>query len=157
MKFRKLRIAWSVGCGIACVVLIVSWVRSYAWIEAVTVPAVGGRKIEFATIKGALSVGTVQDGGQWETERYSAEEWERFVTSVGPVAPLPSTVWGGIYKTPTATTMFLPYWFLTVSFAVCGASPWRRHFSFRFCLRTLLIATTLVAVVLGTIMWAVRS
>ena len=31
MKFRKLRIAWSVGCGIACVLLAVLWVRSY-WI-----------------------------------------------------------------------------------------------------------------------------
>ena len=29
MRFRKLRIAWSVGCGIACVLLIVLWVRSY--------------------------------------------------------------------------------------------------------------------------------
>src|SRR6476469_3147947 len=26
---RKLRIAWSVGCAIACVLLIVLWVRSY--------------------------------------------------------------------------------------------------------------------------------
>src|SRR5262245_26932319 len=31
MKFRKLRIAWSIFCGIACVLLIVLWVRSYTW------------------------------------------------------------------------------------------------------------------------------
>ena len=31
MRFRKLRIAWSVGCGILCVLLIVLWVRSYWW------------------------------------------------------------------------------------------------------------------------------
>ena len=31
MRFRKLRIAWSVVCGIACVLLIVLWVRSYWW------------------------------------------------------------------------------------------------------------------------------
>ena len=29
MRFRKLRIAWSVVCGIVCILLIVSWVRSY--------------------------------------------------------------------------------------------------------------------------------
>jgi hypothetical protein len=29
MKFRKLRIAWSVACGILCLLLIVLWVRSY--------------------------------------------------------------------------------------------------------------------------------
>src|ERR1043165_6999457 len=30
MRFRKLRIAWSVFWGIACVLLIVLWVRSYS-------------------------------------------------------------------------------------------------------------------------------
>jgi len=29
MKFRKLRIAWSVAWGISCVLLVVLWVRSY--------------------------------------------------------------------------------------------------------------------------------
>jgi hypothetical protein len=29
MRFRKLRIAWSVICGIACVLLIVLWVQGY--------------------------------------------------------------------------------------------------------------------------------
>ncbi len=29
MRFRKLRIAWSVGCGVLCLLLIVLWVRSY--------------------------------------------------------------------------------------------------------------------------------
>jgi hypothetical protein len=29
MRYRKLRIAWSVGCAIACVLLCVLWVRSY--------------------------------------------------------------------------------------------------------------------------------
>ena len=33
MRFRKLRIAWSVGWGIACVLLIVLWVRSYWWVD----------------------------------------------------------------------------------------------------------------------------
>src|SRR6478736_9471608 len=35
MRFRKLRIAWSVGCGILCVLLIVLWVRSYRWCDTV--------------------------------------------------------------------------------------------------------------------------
>jgi hypothetical protein len=30
MRFRKLRIAWSVGWGILCVLLIVLWVRGYS-------------------------------------------------------------------------------------------------------------------------------
>src|SRR4051794_7644371 len=31
MRFRKPRIAWSVFWGVACVLLIVLWVRSYWW------------------------------------------------------------------------------------------------------------------------------
>src|SRR3954454_7670294 len=31
MQFRKLRLAWSVACGVACVLLILLWVRSYWW------------------------------------------------------------------------------------------------------------------------------
>jgi hypothetical protein len=34
MRLRKLRIAWSVGWGLACVLLIVLWVRSYSWEDA---------------------------------------------------------------------------------------------------------------------------
>ena len=33
MRFRKLRIAWSVACGLACVLLIVLWARSYWWCD----------------------------------------------------------------------------------------------------------------------------
>src|SRR4051812_22362745 len=33
MRFRKLRVAWSVFWGVACVLLIVLWVRSYWWID----------------------------------------------------------------------------------------------------------------------------
>ena len=33
VKFRKLRIAWSVGWGLVAVLLCVLWVRSYWWVE----------------------------------------------------------------------------------------------------------------------------
>src|SRR6476620_2501344 len=36
MRFRKLRIAFSATCLIACVLLIVLWVRSYWWYESVS-------------------------------------------------------------------------------------------------------------------------
>jgi hypothetical protein len=47
----------------------------------------------------------------------------------------------------------LPYWLLLFTFCVGVAAPQLR---WRFTLRTLLIATTLVAVVLGLIMWLSR-
>src|SRR4051812_8535344 len=38
MRFRKLRIAWSGGCGIACVLLIALWVRSFNSVDSAQLP-----------------------------------------------------------------------------------------------------------------------
>ena len=43
MRFRKLRIAWLVAWGVACVLLVVLWVRSY-WREE----DIGGRFVRVA-------------------------------------------------------------------------------------------------------------
>lgn len=51
------------------------------------------------------------------------------------------------------TQLGLPHWFLVVVSATTAAIPWI-HWSNRFSLRTLLIATTLLAVVLGLAMYA---
>ena len=33
MKFKKLRIVWSVICGLACILLMGLWIRSYWWAD----------------------------------------------------------------------------------------------------------------------------
>ena len=48
---------------------------------------------------------------------------------------------------------YIPYWPIVVAIGSLAAGPWLR---WRFTLRTLLITTTLVAVVLGMIVWAAR-
>jgi branched-subunit amino acid ABC-type transport system permease component len=50
----------------------------------------------------------------------------------------------------------LPHWFIAGFFAAFAATTWVRQLRWRFSLRTLLIATTLVAVVLGAIVWSIR-
>ena len=49
-----------------------------------------------------------------------------------------------------------PHWFLVMDAALLALLPWVRHLRWRFSLRTLLIATTLVAVVLGLIVYFAR-
>jgi hypothetical protein len=49
--------------------------------------------------------------------------------------------------------LWVPHWFPFVITATVAAAPWIR---WRFSLRTLLIAMTLVAVVLGTLVWLSR-
>jgi hypothetical protein len=50
----------------------------------------------------------------------------------------------------------VPYWFLVPLAAAFAIGPWVKRFKWHFSLRTLLIATTLVAVLLGAIVYAIR-
>jgi hypothetical protein len=52
---------------------------------------------------------------------------------------------------PTAGVIIVPLWFPIGLAAILATAPWLRY---RFTLRALLIATTLVALVLGLAVWA---
>jgi hypothetical protein len=54
MRFRKLRIAWSVFWGIACVLLIVLWVRSYSR-QAVSIGSIAIENLRSSGIHVVLS------------------------------------------------------------------------------------------------------
>jgi hypothetical protein len=72
------------------------------------------------------------------------------------VSPPPVWGFGAATSGGIISLLFLPYWpvvLLASTLAVLGVLPWLR---WRFSLRTLLIATTLVALVLGAIVYAVR-
>ncbi len=65
-----------------------------------------------------------------------------------------TTIMGfGWYTAATSIAVRVPCWFAVLMSATLTAVPWIR---WRFSLRTLLVATTLVAVVLGLAVWAVR-
>jgi hypothetical protein len=115
MRFRKLRIAWSVGCAIACVLLIALWVRSYSapdvWHTFARFP--NSPTYYYNSFQGRLRIGT-------------PKTWEAGAISIS-------------------------HWIYILCFAALAVLPWIRQLRWRFSLRTLLIATTLVAVVLGLI------
>jgi hypothetical protein len=157
MRFRKLRIVFSAICGIACVLLIALWVRSY-WIA----DGFAGSSWRVVSLRGELMVLTSNDNtgtGSFVSGYASEEINEEFDR------------WNIVHTaTPTWNVFFargatLPSWFhivgfkfltLSVIFFVAALSPWI-HWSKRFGLRTLLIATTLVAVLLGLVVYAARK
>ena len=55
MRYRKLRIAWSVGWGVVAVLLCVLWVRSYRWIDEVGVTG-SSTELSVGTFSGFISV-----------------------------------------------------------------------------------------------------
>ena len=54
---------------------------------------------------------------------------------------------------PSEYIFVVPYYFPFLLTSSLSLAPWVRYLPGRFSLRTLLIATTLVAVVLGLIVW----
>ena len=62
MKYRKLRIAWSVGCGFACVLLIALWVRSYAWRDRASIPLRATRFLRIDSSHGKFEFETYGQG-----------------------------------------------------------------------------------------------
>jgi hypothetical protein len=139
---RYLRIAFSVTCGIACVLMIGLWVRSYWWMDQFGGPLSPTRILLVGSIEGGLLVQCpFHDWGyNWNVKSNSLKSGGRSSFRFG----------NEFRRIPDG--FCLPHWSLVVLYATLTAVPWIRRFS----LRTLLIATTLVALVLGRIVYVVR-
>jgi hypothetical protein len=154
---RYLRIAFSATCLIACVLVIALWVRSYWVWDGVTKQAgpkyiyhVASYRGEFGVARLAAADAIDLDGSQLLSFGWNCV-WRSDIPQLASGNTI--TVWG--QKRPYALIPFavVHYGLVFIPFAALAAAPWLR-WSNRFSLRTLLVATTLVAVVLGLIMWA---
>lgn len=157
MKFRKLRIAWSVACGIACVLLVALWVRSYKHDDALQALAPSSSPLVLRSFKGQLSFWRWH--GVNATRRIPTkalnEDLDDILSSMRP-----RFYWGFgrlAYPLGPGAGVFVPHRFPVLISAALAAIPWLPWWSRRFSLRTLLIATTLVAVVLGIGVYAARK
>jgi hypothetical protein len=146
MRFRKLRIAWSVVCGIACVLLIVLWVRSYWCDELCYWTNKNGTHTTIGANMGVVyfsrnKLGNGATASNWTYKNFTSHRllWNHW------------SFWDGWN---TRVDVGLPYWSFVLPTIVLGYFPWLPLK--RFSVRTLLIATTLVAVVLGFAVYAIR-
>jgi hypothetical protein len=136
MKYRKLRIAWSVAWGVVAVLLIALWVRSYWYIDVLWFKASQNELYYAISQQGQFGGIVLPDSlvpGQ-------ANWWFGHV-NVGA---------GYELDTPYGSWRFIPQRSIILLIAAFIAVPWVPR---RFGLRTLLIATTLVAIGLGLIVW----
>jgi hypothetical protein len=153
MKFRNLRIVWSVVCGLVSVLLVVLWVRSIWWVEGLIVPLTANQSLVIGSVVGTFALGMDSPSDEFFHQR-RADEWEKSTQYAS--RGIPSFIWGGYFDEHDGIVIFIPDWFLVIFAAASGLIPWRSLFKWRFTLRTLLIATTLLAVVLGLAVWASR-
>jgi hypothetical protein len=148
VRFRKLRIAWSGLFGIACVVLIVLWARSHYSVDQIFLPTTRSAFVSIGSMPDAIIAGMTGNSptGTWAMLNMPSDEW---LAAVGESRDS----WSGLITFKIVDGgIVVPHWFGVLLFAALAVVPWIRRFS----LRTLLIATTLVAVVLGLIVWAAR-
>ena len=130
------------------VLLVALWVRSYWWRD-LWQTYIPPKAILLLSSEGGQAVAHL------EISESAPGDYGLGLSSYNE--PAYNAVWHGRefefrwYHYPNGVQVFMPHWFIVVLAAALGTIPW---FCRRFRLRTLLIATTLVAVGLGLVVWA---
>ena len=151
---RYLRVAWSVGCAIACVLLIVLWVLSFTERDYLQGQLPGGMDYTIASAHGLIFAAIFERDDE-TSYGFLRSDPSDDVQVAFDKKDFPFGVGIRTFRGHQVQVrqIIICHLFVICSFAGLAAAPWLR---WRFSLRTLLIATTLVAMVLGLIVWAMR-
>jgi len=146
---RRLRIAVSVFFAMLTVLLCVLWLRSFWYMDRLHGPISQTRGIEFISVNGQMLFAITKrvipaQRLNWSLESIDSQDG-------AAKSEIEDTKFGFVYSEIDYWTTWVPHWFLTLIAAALAAAVWIRRFS----LRTMLIAVTLLAVVLGLAMWLV--
>src|SRR4051794_1460045 len=149
---RALRITWSVAWGTAAVLLVALWVRSYWRTDTLVYVSPG----LIRGISSALGITMLLENNDQRVAGPAAGSGWRYGTIPMNTPSLHGHFFSGFIwnnRPPTTFIVSAPDWFVVLALITTGAVPWLRYPTWHFSLRTLLIATTLIAVVLGLIVW----
>jgi hypothetical protein len=150
MRFLKLRIACSVVCAQMAVLLIILWVRSYWVIEGVEHC---GRTSSDATLVSICSNRGTLVLTKLTVPNNSIDSIDFTGWLYETVPPEVATKQRFDWKfSANGFDLQFPTWLLAILIAMGAWILWIGP-KWKFSLRTLLIATTLVAVVLGLVAW----
>jgi hypothetical protein len=174
---RKLRIAFTAVCGISCLLFVALWIRSCWWLDEVHCPLIeplidpsrkqqavlliDGEQMIHASqlfllhsLEGRVSV--IAGGQNVERPGWYSSRWGVESTGTNELWPqrLVPPTWGYGSDIDGRYIRF-PHWFPVAVSAIFAAIPWVA-WSARFSTRTMLIGMTIIAVLLGAIVYAVR-
>ena len=161
------RIVWSVVWGLLAVLLCLLWVRSYWWQDTLHLnyagrdtPNYSGTKtVNLTSAQGRIAVSNLPM--RWApriaTNHSAISDTFQPFDYTDDFGNTPSATWFRVmrWSKPKHTSVEFPNWSLAFCFSALAVAPWL-CWSNRFGLRTLLIATTLIAVLLGLIVWLTR-
>jgi hypothetical protein len=147
MKLRKLRIAFSVACGIFGLLLIVLWMRSYQYYAGLSCP-LSRNRYAFADI---------QFGRAYLYSSEQRKPQPRFTTRKINSPKEKTIAWlrqretaggFGAFEDLGLKVLIVPLWFFLALTGLVATLPWFR-WSRRFSLRAVFIGITLVAIALA--------
>ena len=148
----KLRVAATTTCLLFCLLIIGLWVRSYTTRDTVWWPGTN-RGSEISSLSGHAILIIM-------TRETFGGGFPPFATHHEKIDPnrtltFGDNVIGFLYRPePTLVRMDVPFWFLLSICIITAAIAWPRG-KWRFSVRGLLIATTILAAALGFAVWAV--
>jgi hypothetical protein len=146
---RYLRIAVSTFFGIVCLLMIAWWVRSYWWTDHAALRLSRSEYVQVLAGDARMCV--------WFEHRPTKTWfvwWSDPITVHTPPDPNNRIPWFDLHAWPTFIRVYTAHGFLAVlagSFAILLWCPRR------FSLRGLLIATTFIAAITGTIAWVDKN
>jgi hypothetical protein len=151
---RGLGIAWSVWWGILCMLLLALWVRSYRHMDDLSW-SIPTTRFWSSSIYGRLAISwqpedTVRIRKGFLTRKLLPTHLRTAREALRESETIPGFV---VNRGPGAFAFRIPYWLPVINIAALATAPWLR---WHFRLRTLLIATTVMAVVLGLVVWVNR-
>ena len=139
--------------GLASVLLVVLWVRSYR--VAYSFDHIGPHLTGIYSIMGVIEF---HRDVFIEIPNENEVNWSTTTSEIEEGMGVPDyATWGFAFRSdPDHLRLMMPISLPVVLAIVLAITPWMRQLRGRFSLRTLLIATTLVAVVLGLIVAVLR-
>jgi hypothetical protein len=157
---RLLRIAVSAVCAIPCLLVIMSWVRSCSFYDCWDLCSGGTFMLRVGSRNGVVLFAPWVFSNRPSNPQAGFTHHKILFTQLKANNALigrPLKKWSpwkySKHNYPSGDVerdLFLPYWFLAMAAGLLPAAPWL-PWSWRFSLRTLLLATSLVAVVLALI------
>jgi hypothetical protein len=163
MKYCKLRIAWSVAWGIAGLLLIALWVRGHYIRDQLLIRYTAARflwivseptRLAFTTRPASTVTNHPDTDWIFRHERRQSSR-ESLLGYPDKLGKFPSLWRIQVMQFAKKTEISVPKWNIVVVALALSGAPWILS-KWRFSLRTLLIAMTLVAVGLGLIVYASR-
>ena len=123
--------------------------------DELSIPLPNSWSMGVGSVEGSCGIGISRQsygGFRWSTRDVEVGRREAPTENVKYF----TSIWGRFsYLNNFGPSLIVPTWFLIGVALALSAAPWIR-WSNRFSIRTLLITTTLVAVVLGLIVWSIN-